>query len=142
MLSGGCFKEIFFTTSYSIEGRTNFENMQTIKNALGHMNVKYNNGIFTFDDKMVNEQCSCSLGSLLLLFITEEELYSLMISTVYFERYLKICDQIRNELNTNKTFSLGKYIPESIKKELGNFSNKTDLSQYKFYDNNINKKRG
>ncbi|MBQ9854372.1 MAG: hypothetical protein IJO57_05015 [Bacilli bacterium] len=131
----------FFTTSYLIEGRTNFEIMQTIKNALGHMNVKYNNGIFTFDDKIVNEQCSCSLGSL-LLFITEEELYSLTISTVYYERYLKIRDQIRNELNTNKTFSLGKYIPESMQKGLGDFSNKIDLSQYKFYDNIINKKRG
>jgi len=132
----------FFRTSYSIKEKMNFEIMQTIKNALGHMDVTFKDGIFIFDNKKVNEQCMCSLESL-LLFIVEDELYNLTISTAYYERYLKIRDQISNDLNANTVFEPKKYMSEKMQEvwdELG-FFNKVDLSKYNFYENDINKKR-
>ena len=67
----------------------------------------------------------------------------LEFSKPYYEKYLKIRNQIANDLNTNKTFEPKKYMPEDMQEEWDKlcFPNKIELSKYEFYDNNIYKKR-
>jgi hypothetical protein len=132
----------FFSTSYPIDERTNFDIMQTIKNALGHMNVSFVNGVFTFDNKMNNEQCTCSMEKL-LVFLTKDELYNLTISTSYYEQCMKFKKYIKEKFNSNKIIKLKDYLPKEMQKSLTEelSSNSIDVSKCSFIINE-DKKQG
>ena len=79
---GYYFKSSFNTASSD-------EVLQTIKYAIGHMKFKYNGQEFIFTNPENHSQkCSCNIGKL-LLFISEDEVYNLTISTSYYEKVLK-----------------------------------------------------
>lgn len=65
------------------------EALQTIKYAIGHMNFKFDGQEFIFTNpENSSQRCSCSIGKL-LLFISEDDVYNLTMSTSYYERVLK-----------------------------------------------------
>lgn len=74
----------FFSTTYSQDEKTNYDILQTIKNAIGHMNVIVNGDIITFYNKMKEEKCSCSITDL-FNFLLVDDLYSMTSQTSYFQ---------------------------------------------------------
>lgn len=131
----------FFTASYDMGEKNNFEILQTIKNAIGHFNISFENGIFVFDNKMVNEQCMCSLGKL-LLFITEDEIYNVTRATSYFEKCARIQQEMIEKLNANKIIKPKDFLSSEMQEKWdeNGYSNTIDLSKYDFEINQINKK--
>lgn len=79
------------------------EVLQTIKYAIGHMNFKFDDQEFIFTNpENPSQKCSCNIGKL-LLFISEDDVYNLTMSTSYFERVLKTRKAlIDNYINGNK----------------------------------------
>lgn len=108
-LTDGIDLSMFFTTSYPIESRDNHDILETIKNAIGHMNILFENGIVIFDNALVNEQCSCTVEDL-IRFITLDEIYTLTTSTKYYELTRKKSKEIRDKyfswLKNNDSTSL------------------------------------
>ena len=77
----------YFKTSFT--ANSSDEILETIKHSIGHMDFKFDGQEFIFTNpRKPSEKCSCNIGRL-LLFISEDDVYNLTMSTSYYERVLK-----------------------------------------------------
>lgn len=89
----------YFQTSYNNSERDNYDILETIKNAIGHMNVSYTNEIIEFNNRLVNEKCNCSIFEL-FAFVLESGIYQLSVATALHQQYV---DKV-NEIINNKYY--------------------------------------
>lgn len=97
----------YFTTSYDIEQKDNHKILETIKNAIGHMHIKYENESITFNNTLVGESCTISIFDL-FSFTLISGVYDMSIATIQYQHYV-----------------------EEVKKRLLNIN---DIYKYKLYD--------
>lgn len=97
----------YFTTSYDIEQKDNHKILETIKNAIGHMHIKYENESITFNNTLVEESCTISIFDL-FSFALISGVYDMSIATIHYQHYV-----------------------EEVKKRLLNIN---DIYKYKLYD--------
>ncbi len=117
----------YFTTSYNSETRDNYEILKTIKHAIGHMNVEYENGNITFDNKKENESCTTSIYDL-FAFSLKSGIYNVAIATAFYQHYIEEVKMKTMYINNIKIYN-----------EKNNNYYKIESNKQDIY-NNINKK--
>lgn len=78
----------YFTTSYDIEQKDNYKILETIKNAIGHMHIKYENESITFNNTLVGESCTISIFDL-FSFDLISGVYDMSIATIHYQYYVE-----------------------------------------------------
>lgn len=116
----------YFITSYNSESKTNYEILETIKHAIGHMHVRYENGNVTFENKQTDSRCTASINDI-FTFSLRSGIYNVATATLFYQYYIeevKRRTSYINYISIEKNNYINYYKIESDKKDIYNNINK------------------
>lgn len=116
----------YFTTSYNSESKTNYEILETIKHAIGHMHVRYENGNITFENKQTDSRCTASINDI-FTFSLRSGIYNVATATLFYQYYIEEVKRRTSYINCisiEKNNYINYYKIESDKQDIYNNINK------------------
>lgn len=123
--------DTLFVGNYDLSSKDVYENLEVIKNAIGHFNISVKKGNVVFNNKQGNEIISMSLKKL-YEFIIQSNIFDLSLSTFFYTKVETIAKQLFDS-EINKKFYYDKRIISDSDLYYNNYNN------YDFDDNLIYK---
>ena len=83
------------------------------------MNISYSNEMIEFENRLVNEKCSCSIFEL-FAFVLESGVYELSVATASYQHYAdKVKEIIRNKyyIQSDKNYINLEYIDNNYNRK-------------------------
>ena len=131
----------YFTFSGTSEDK-NYKILETIKHAIGHMNIEYENGNITFENRKYNQSCTASIINI-FAFALKSGIYGTVTATTFYQYYIEEVKRITsyiNDINIEEVKRITSYIND-INIEKGNY-NKIEIDKSDiYYNNNYNNKK-
>lgn len=131
----------YFTFSGTSEDK-NYKILETIKHAIGHMNIEYENGNITFENRKYNQSCTASIINI-FAFALKSGIYGTVTATTFYQYYIEEVKRITsyiNDINIEEVKRINSYIND-INIEKGNY-NKIEIDKNDiYYNNNYNNKK-
>lgn len=110
----------YFTFSGASEDK-NYKILETIKHAIGHMHIEYENGNITFENRKYNQSCTASINNI-FAFALKSGIYGAATATTFYQYYLEEVKRRTSYIN-------------DISVEKGNY-NKIEINENDIYYNN------
>ena len=110
----------YFTFSGTSEDK-NYKILETIKHAIGHMHIEYENGNITFENRKYNQSCTASIINI-FAFALKSGIYGTVTATTFYQYYIEEVKRITSYIN-------------DINIEKGNY-NKIEIDKNDIYYNN------
>ena len=123
--------DTLFVGNYDLSSKDVYENLEVIKNAIGHFNISVKKGNVVFNNKQGNEIISMSLKKL-YEFIIQSNIFDLSLSTFFYTKVETIAKQLFDS-EINKKFYYDQRIISDSDLYYNNYNN------YDFDDNLIYK---
>lgn len=100
----------YFTTSYDNDEKENYTILETIKHAIGHMHIRYENDNIVFYNKQNDEWCMSSIFDL-FNFSLNSGILNMAVATTYYQHYMQEVKERLSNINdiyNLKNISIGK----------------------------------
>lgn len=124
----------YFTTSYDNDEKENYTILKTIKHAIGHMHIRYENDNIVFYNKQDDEWCMSNIFDL-FNFSLNSGILNMAVATTYYQHYMQ---EVKERLsNINDIYNLKNITADDIKYQ------KYEIQDFKInnYINNIKNKK-